>query len=309
MSHKCGNERVYRSIFLEDDWAMQKYFGWSVVSDEPGLRRLCKERPLVRRTLLLLTKGGRAALGDAVRSAVSHPVADVTIHDFDDELAECGQTISGRRFQPINGSERLLNIATYVIDLNTSQDKLWENLQSKRRNSIRKIERQGYSFLHDPDPVAYSQHFTRLYVPIAKRNDLIIPDERLIVAMHERGNAIITACCDGDGKVVIVNVHYTAGNKAYYMYGATDAAIGTGVGQFHQWHNILLLKASGFEWYDLGGVRDPEIFDGVHAFKKSVGGTLCRLGKELYFGSSAFVVARKLFHRSNTSESPQNIEN
>jgi hypothetical protein len=51
-------KRVYRSIFLDDGWAHQKYFGWTLAKDRPGLRVLRKKRLAFTRSLMLLSKGG-----------------------------------------------------------------------------------------------------------------------------------------------------------------------------------------------------------------------------------------------------------
>ena len=57
--------RVYRSIFLDEDWAHQKYFGWIIAEERAGLRLLRKKRSAFARSLVLLNKPGEAWLAEA----------------------------------------------------------------------------------------------------------------------------------------------------------------------------------------------------------------------------------------------------
>ena len=77
-----------------------------------------------------------------------------------------------------------------------------------------------------------------------------------------------------------VSIIYVSGGCGYFLHGANHPAITTGVGQFIQWNSILLLKKLGYGWYDLGGVQDKANADGIHEFKKSLGGVFHKLGDE-----------------------------
>src|SRR2546430_1812944 len=82
-------ERVYRSVFLGNTWAHQKYLGWTVVDNLPGLRVLKKSYGIFDRYLLLLTAPGTGPLEDAVARAMGPlGLSDVIIHDFDGIYSE-----------------------------------------------------------------------------------------------------------------------------------------------------------------------------------------------------------------------------
>src|SRR4051812_47054822 len=91
--------RIYRSIFLADGWAHQKYFGWRVIADMPGLRVLTKRRAIFDRYLILLTKGGEAPLtGWVTRAAGKFGLSNIVVHDFD-RLIVGVPIIAGRLFK------------------------------------------------------------------------------------------------------------------------------------------------------------------------------------------------------------------
>ena len=253
---------------------------------------LRKPAKVYSRSLLLLTADGIEHIHVVVDKCISTlQPCDITIHDFDDMLPN-EPVISGRKFRVSEYSERLLNIATYVTDLREDTDKLWGKFDSKRRNAMRRVERDGYIFGYATTSGIELDQFYSLYTPIAERNKLVIPERTMINKMIEDGNAIVTFCRDKEGKAMVSNILYLAGRCGYYMNGATDDAAGSGVGRFTHWNNIMLLKGMGYHWYDLGGVKNPSVMDGIHTFKKSIGGTFCGLGKEYRYETKSFSLMR-----------------
>ena len=282
--------RVYRSIFLDDDCALHKYYGWNV-DDEP-VRVLRKKRLGFTRSLVLLTKSCEAALPGAVARAGGRlGLADVTIHDFDGVLLG-PPLLAGRAFRHAEQSERLLNIATYVIDLQETEETLWKKLGAKSRNAVRKAESEGVKFVNESDFQGASASFYKLYGPIARQHNLSVPDRRILQRMNQDGNILCVSCsnANGDGSTRMVNMIYLTTECGYYMLGARAAETPAGCGQLIQWRTILLLKRLGFSWYDLGGVQVQK--DPIHRFKKSLGGTFFNLGAEYKYESSAFKLAR-----------------
>jgi Acetyltransferase (GNAT) domain len=284
-------QRDYRSIFLDDGWAHQKYFGWRVIEDRPGLRVLEKQRFVFTRSLMLLTRGGESWLDEAVaRSCGRAGLAGVIVHDFDCVLSE-PPVLAGHRFHRAGQRERVLNIATYVIDLEEDEETLWKNFGGKSRTAVRKAESIGMRFVHHADLSAL-EDFYKFYEALTRRNKLRAPTYKLLEKMHREGNLICVACDDGDGKRCIVNVIYLTGRSSYIMYGASDSAAGRIGGHFTHWKTILLLKEMEFDWYDLGGVSDQPEMSGINSFKKSLGGALHDLGAEFTYETPAFALAR-----------------
>ena len=152
-------------------------------------------------------------------------------------------------------------------------------------------------FVHDKDFKRTIECFYRFYQPVARKYALETPDYMMLEKMQKGGNLICVSCESDDEKTSAVNVLYLTGNCGFYMYGASDSVVGTGTGQFVQWNTILLLKERGFGWYDLGGVQDPRKMDGIHQFKKSLGGVFQELGDEFRYETPGFAIGKSYLDR------------
>jgi hypothetical protein len=285
-----GTADRYRSIFLADDWVHQQYFGWSVARQAPGVRVLEKRRGPVRRALILLTRAGEKGLPDAMRGVTRGlALADIYIHDFDG-LLSVAPSFSGRSFVRLGRGQTLLNTATYVVDLAASTETIFANVSASSRNKIRKAEADGAYFVVSGGERAILDAFYAFFVPMARERQFHVPDRAVLEEMEGEGRAIVTACADRDGQFVATSVMYRCDKTAYSLHSAHARRGISGSGQFLHWRNMLHVRDLGCRWYDFGGVADPNTVDGIHAFKKSMGGALTLLGAE-YRGAGAIVRA------------------
>jgi hypothetical protein len=73
------------------------------------------------------------------------------------------------------------------------------------------------------------------------------------------------------GEVIAGAIIFKAGDRAVYLYGATnDRALPLRAGYFMHWHIIRWLRDNTpAKWYDLGGTDG---FQGLHQFKKGMVG-------------------------------------
>ncbi len=282
--------RSYRSIFLADEWAHQLYFGWAIATDLPGIRVLQKRRGPVCRSLILLTRGGEDILqGELTRVGKGLSLNDIYIHDFD-RTCPSEEGTSRYALEMLQPGRRLLNIATYVSDLLEPADALEKNMGAKSRNMVRKAETAGARFVVSDGDGKLLDAFFEQYLPLARERKLGVPDRAVLSRMEKDGHLLLTACVSGAEDIEAISALYRAGATAYYMYGAGARRGMGGAGQFLQWRNMLFAKDLGCEWYDFGGVPDPQVMDGIHAFKKSMGGVLVDLGDE-YRSSGPLVAA------------------
>jgi hypothetical protein len=74
-----------------------------------------------------------------------------------------------------------------------------------------------------------------------------------------------------EGEVIAGAIIFSAGERAVYLYGATqDRALPLRAGYFLHWHIIRWLRDNTpAAWYDLGGTDG---FQGLHQFKKGMVG-------------------------------------
>jgi len=96
----------------------------------------------------------------------------------------------------------------------------------------------------------------------------------LIDALHRRGNStaglrLLVAEQDGDPIAGVLLAHH--GKAATYLVGWTgDKGRELRATHLLLWQAIELLKADGYEWFDLGGVSAEA--PGVERFKLGLGG-------------------------------------
>jgi len=274
---------AYQSVFLEEGWAHQRYFGWKVVLDLPGLRVLRKRRAVFSRYLILLTKRGEPSLTQAVRRALRWgQLSDIIVHDFDNLLPKEAE-LSGCKFSRAGKAERLLNTSTFVVNLTQNKDELWRKFGDKSRNMVRKAEQLGAGFGPGADVNEELAEFYRLYKNIVVKYGIIPPNEKLLERMVSEGAAKILVTRDARGGILAVSILYLAQDKAYNLYTAASENAPTGLGQFLYWKTIEYLKNGGFRWYDLGGAGEKDEKGGIYVFKKSIGGTYVDLGEEYYY--------------------------
>lgn len=275
----------YRSIFLTEGWVHQKYFGWSILRDLDGLRILSKQRRGLRRYLLLLTSGGEAHVS-SILNALPGPRAltNIVIHDFDEVLRAAPHgIISDFNFKPALPEQRLLNIATFVVDLNKGFDELWSDLGSKSRNAVRKCEKSELVFGLAPDTSAALDAFFYQSASAVARHGLNYVGKPVLMKMASEGNLAVLVAQTGSCSIQNVTLVYKSGDTALYMYGSSAEEVPTGLGQFVQWHTIKYLKEQGLRWYDLGGVPRKAPADSIYRFKESIGGAAVDLGTEYHF--------------------------
>jgi hypothetical protein len=271
---------TYRSIFLADDWAHQSYYGWSVVADEPGLRILWKRHSIIERYLFLLTAEGRGRVDYWVRclSGIGG-LSDIMIHDFDSVLGEAA-TIAGRHFRLAQHLERLLNIATFAIDLARNDEELMAQMSSDYRRKIRRAPANGVMIeAHAQPDDALLKQFAAVFRDFATKRGLSVIDADALAAMYRDGRSLLLVARK-QGRVTNFLHLYRAGDAASFMHGVSLSKENDGAGQLIHFEAMRRLREEGVRWYDLGGVASTDPSDGIFSFKQKFGGTLINLGRE-----------------------------
>lgn len=296
--------RSYRSLFLGDGNPHQQYYGWVVAEDMPGLRVLRKRHGAITRHLALLSSAGLQALPEAVGRAKGRlGLSDVFIHDFEN-LLPAAPVLEGLRFHRATDSERLLNVATFVIDVSKDEDALFSAMSSDYRRKVRKAEASGVKVevTDNPSPSLFA-NFADAYASFATQRGLAPFHPEIVQRMYSQGNALLLTAARGDEVTNYLHL-YTSGDTALFMHGVNLAKENDGAGQFLHWQAIRELAKRGFTWYDLGGVATVDPANGIYNFKQKFGGELVLLGSEWrHIGAalrpllSAASIRRKLLHR------------
>lgn len=251
------------------------------MTDDRGLRVLRKQCSIANRYLLLLQEGGQEGLDACIRRLVGKVgLVDMTVHDFDRILDE-PLYLAGIPFQKASSTERLLNTATFVLDLAAGPDYWLQSMGAKSRNAVRRAEALGVT-------VKPAHHDTRRVVSTfldqsehaIHKHKLKYPSSEELVRMINGGHLHPFEALSEAGDVVNVTMIYRVGDTAFYMFGSNSGTAPTGTGQFVHLQVMKYYKDSGCRWYDLGGVNPEKDSDPIFRFKRSLGGALFDLGPE-----------------------------
>ena len=171
------------------------------------------------------------------------------------------------------GGSELLYPNRYIVNLRLTDAEQRKSLLQKWRYHLNKSEKAGLSFEHAPaerlpefaalyermlDRKRFADHSAYETVPalMAMENERLRPE--LYFVRHL-------------GEVIAGAIIFKAGDRAVYLYGATnDKALPLRAGYFMHWNIIRWLRDNtSAKWYDPGGTDG---FQGLHQFKKGMVG-------------------------------------
>ena len=174
--------------------------------------------------------------------------------------------------------EEHLNI---IVDLTKSEDELWSEVHQKRRNEIRRAEKEGTEFqlLNNRDTVSETfeilkEVYSRAKLPLPKLEFFVTAFDqpgqdhfRIFVALNE-GKIIGTmyALCYRD----TIYDWYAGSYQEYYKKYPNDLI---------PWKVFLWGKENGYRKFDFGGAGKPGVPYGVRDYKKKFGGEQVNYGR------------------------------
>ena len=271
---------TYTSIFFEDDWAHQKYYGWKSIASANGFRVLVKPQGPMQRALVLASGIDQPTLSHRIADLkLCNSLSEVVLHDFDD-AGQPSRLIGGHSFARARDHQRLLNTATIVIDLAGDETSLLQAMTSDYRRKIRKATEQGISITTEAMPSEeLIMVFLATYRVMARERGLSMPDASVLARMFAHQNVVLVTAKLGD-QILNSLLIYKAGDKGFFLHGVGGDKRNDGSGPLIHWEVMRMLKSAGLRWYDLGGVATLDENNGIYRFKKNFGGTLVRLGTE-----------------------------
>jgi lipid II:glycine glycyltransferase (peptidoglycan interpeptide bridge formation enzyme) len=160
----------------------------------------------------------------------------------------------------------------YIVNLRLSDDEQRKSLGQKWRYHLGKSEKAGLSFEHAG--AERRPEFDALYEAMTDRKRFADHSAyETVPALLEMDEALRPELffVRHDGQVVAGAIIFKAGDRAVYLYGATNGkALPLRAGYFMHWHVIRWLRDhTAAKWYDLGGTDG---FQGLHQFKKGMVG-------------------------------------
>ncbi len=164
---------------------------------------------------------------------------------------------------------------TALIDLqNADMDSLWNRIDSKRKNMIRKAEKNGIQVhVLDQDDIA---DFYVLLQQMHRSKGFKSKTERYYGEIHQafcfRKARVLVACLNDTPVSTIMLV----GNKNawHYWQGATDTKYNLGAGELLQWHAIQYAFSQGSKLYDMCVIERDKL-PNIASYKLSFGAEPC----------------------------------
>jgi hypothetical protein len=287
----------YRHISLEPGAPHEKYLGWRVLREEPRLKIIMQRRGPIRRCLLLVAGLADKEIGEIVlRERLLDFRTDLILHDYEDPGRETRE-IAGKVWRRAGADLRLLNIATFVFDLQRDDDALRAAMSADYRRKLRKANDARLEVVEDrvPPPAVFEE-FMGNFEAMAKERGLGAFPRSVAQRMFAAGDLSLFRVLAEDEARTAATV-YRAGDKAIFATGVGGEKRNDGSGQLLHFEIMRALRARGVRWYDFGGVPAIDETNGIYRFKKGFGGELISLGAEYIYRPSAVAALAALKSR------------
>lgn len=161
----------------------------------------------------------------------------------------------------------------YIVNLRLTDDEQRKSFNQTWRRQLNKSEKAGLSFEHvGPEALV---DFDTLYAAMTDRKQFTdhsaYDTVSSLMAVEVAALRPEVFLVRHEGELVGGALIFKAGDRAVYLYGATnDKALPLRAGYFMHWHIIRWLRDNTkATWYDLGGTDG---FQGLHQFKKGMVG-------------------------------------
>ena len=187
-----------------------------------------------------------------------------------------------------------------IVDLSKPEDELWADVNSKRRNEIRRARKEGTSFSAKTslDDLEESYNIIR---SVYRRVKLPIPSFAFFKNIHQKSNenlGLTLFCAENESRVIgcMIALCYKETIFNYYA-GAYTEHYKKYPNDLIPWEVFLWGKDNGFQTFDFGGAGKPNVPYGVREYKKKFGGKMVNFGRfENIHHPSLFQIAKTGFN-------------
>ena len=174
--------------------------------------------------------------------------------------------------------EEHLNI---LIDLTKSEEQLWKEVYSKRRNEVRRATKEGayFSIEHTEDALKKCYEILQ---EVYNRAKLPIPDCNFFDNLYSMGSnsKLLIFCAYYESEIIGCMLGLSYKETIYDFYA------GSMVKYYKKYPNDLIPwevfkwgKENGYKVFDFGGAGKPDVPYGVRDYKKKFGGYFVNYGR------------------------------
>ncbi len=256
-------------------------YGWLAGTDEAGTLRCILPYTIIRKAFVRMVRFRveTIPLGDVLDVEAEKSFLNSAMDYF--RAAGADVIIPGTTnaiFRTYPDGAVVAPYGTFLIDLDQTEETLWENVHSKHRNVIRNAAKKGVRILRGAE---HAETAHRLIKETFDRSKLPFMGAAAFHRMVSGlGRYVEVFLAEYEGAVHGCAVIPFSDHTAYYVYGGTIAEPLTGATNFLQWDAIKHFRALGIKHYDFCGVRiNPEKGSkqaGLTMFKERFGPRLVR---------------------------------
>jgi len=187
-----------------------------------------------------------------------------------------------------------------LIDLTKSKKELWQNINKKKRNRIRKAYRENLVFRQDNPKTDLADAYDILK-EVYHRIKLPYPKIEFFELLHEKlseRTELLTFSVIADGKLIATRFVLTFKKCLYLFYaGSRQKYSEKCANDLINWELILWGKNNNYSVFDFAGAGNPNIAYGVRSYKMKFGGVVTKPGRyEKIHQPILFQIAKKSFY-------------
>jgi serine/alanine adding enzyme len=182
-----------------------------------------------------------------------------------------------------------------IVDLNKSDEQLWKEVHTKRRNEIRRASKEGTTFAKCENETELKNAFNILK-QVYKRAKLPLQTYSHFKALFDCNSLIVFIAKNKEKSIGCMlclsykNVlfdYYAGAYLQYYNKYPNDLI---------PWEVFLWAKKNNYSKFDFGGAGKPNVEYGVRDYKKKFGGEIVNFGRfEFAHFPILFNVLTKIF--------------
>lgn len=191
-------------------------------------------------------------------------------------------------------------VASFVVDLEKSEEELLKNLDPAKQRNIKKASKFDLEIqiLKGQDSIKYLDDFQRLRentqaraISRNKQASMLLKSNEFFHNLMMQPNAYLLLG-KYDGSVVSVALILQGGDTVYYHSGGSDIEVNrkTCCSAYMFWKALSYFKETGIKYFDFGGCpvspSDDHPAYGVYRFKKGFG------GKYIEFNGGKIIINR-----------------
>lgn len=169
-----------------------------------------------------------------------------------------------------------------LIDLGKSEEQLWKDVHSKRKNEIRRAEKEGTSFSVSTNVDSLEKCWPILN-SVYQRARLPLPDISLFKGLLETkdGSSYLKIfAAQNNGKIIGTLLALCWRDRVLNWYaGAYQENLSKYPNDLLPWEAMLWAKRNSCKTFDFGGAGKPGVPYGVRDFKMKFGGESVNFGR------------------------------